>query len=70
MKKLIIMIALLGVGCSYISSKFPQSKQLPRQQTCTELKQQLVFNKDSNGQELDATRQAERDKLYRKYKCQ
>ena len=70
-RKIIVIIAIAFLcGCNYISSKFPQSKQLPRQQTCSELKRQLIFNTNANNQQLDTTQQAEMDKLYKKYNCQ
>ncbi len=67
---LIMTIALLGAGCNYISSKFPQSKQLPRQQTCSELKRQLTFNKTINNEQFDATQQAKLMRTYKKYDCE
>ena len=69
-KKIAVIIALFSMSCSYIGSKFPESKQLPRQQTCSELKRQLIFNRTANNQEFDTTQQAELARTYKKYNCE
>jgi len=69
-KTAIIFMGLCLLGCTYISSKFPQSKQLPRQQTCSELKRQLTFNKTINNEQFDATQQAKLMRTYKKYDCE
>lgn len=69
-KAIIVFMSLCVFGCTYISSKFPQSKQLPRQQTCSELKRQLIFNKTATNEQFDTTQQAQLTRLYKKYDCE
>ena len=63
--------AMMTAGCSYIESKMPANPPTGKEQICSELRRNIIFNTTSMSSTATSspTQRAEMDRLYKKNDC-